>query len=815
MNYEIVRFKQGLNTRILIHCINQYKMHWHKELEIILVLKGEIELIVNGVRYELKEDEFFFINSGQVHSTSGHGDNIIVAIQINLDAFDRTYPQIKNTVFEWPNSQFINKDDSILKEFRSYIAKMVGEYRRGEKGYQVAVESHLNALFTLILRYIPQTQKKETPQYRKDLQRLQSVIEYVEEHYTEKITLEQIAKNEYISTFYLSHFFKEKMGIPFFEYLNYVRLNKSIALLDKCADNINNIALDCGFANVKSFNKVFKDAYGITPGEYKKANQINISNDTDRVSYMEFDSFQALSKLENYIQTDQVQATANIFNKEVNILSIDLNCHSTPFLQWKRLAAVGRAYDCMRGDLQEQIHLAKKELGIEYLRFHGIFSDEMRVATRNKGGKLDFYWQYVDIVLDFLINIGIRPFIDFTFMPTILSSKDTTVFWYQGNISKPKDIEEWKELVHHFTTHCINRYGIIEVRKWYFEIWNEPDYMWAGTKKDFYELYRSTVHILRSIDDKLKIAGPSVLSPIRENSSFANGFVDFVNKENLPLDAFVYHIYGENDYALQQGSIISRLGDKQHFSDCINEFGKIASKLKVPVKEIFITEYNISTIHNNFLLDTMFAATHMLYNFLKNHSKVNGIATWTLSDIFEEDSELKGPFYGGFGMMTVEGIRKPTWYAQWFLSLLGDEIISQGEDYIITRKEEDIQILAFNYVFYDKLYIAGDRSLLKYDSRYNVFEYQKDINYNFTINNIDGIYEKRVYNLDREHGSAYDIFERMGSPEVFSREDAEYIKCKARPQMSVSTISVDNQLDIELQLPMHGIGMIQLRKKYL
>ena len=814
LNYEIIRYKQGLNTRILIHCIRQFKMHWHKELELLLVLKGEVQLIVNGIRHDLKEDDMFLVNPGQVHSTIGHGDNIIVAIQINMDSYDSTYPQMRDTVFEWPTADYMDKNPEFYAEMRSTIAQMVGEYRRSEKGYQIAVESYLNAILILILRNISHNQKNDTLINNKDLLRIQSIMKYVEEHYTEKISLEQISKNEFMSTYYLSHFFKAKMGIPFQEYLNYVRLNKAIMQLSKSKDNITDIALDCGFANVKSFNNAFREAYGTTPGEYRRANELKIREDSDRMSYMEFDSFQALSKLETYILKEHLQTKPLVQGKIISKITIDTSEKGTTFIKWKQLASVGRAYDCLRADLQVQIRLAKIELGIEYLRFHGIFSDEMRVVTRDKDGKLIFCWQYVDIVCDFLYGQGIHPIIDFTFMPQAISSKDITVFWYKGNIAKPNRIEEWQGLVHSYVTHCINRYGITEVRKWYFEIWNEPDYMWGGTTEDYYDLFKATALTLRSVDDELKITGPSVMSPKGENLSWVERFIGFVNEEKLSLDVFSYHIYGEDDYTMKNGSIVPQLGDKEYFTSSIEEFERYIERLEVPVKEVFITEYNISAMHRNYLLDTMFAACHMLYNFIKNHNKVNGIVTWTLSDIFEEDDEPDGPFYGGFGMITKEGIRKPTWYAQKFLSQLGDEVLQQEEEYIVTRRGEDIQILAFSYAFYDDLYRAGDRSLLTFDHRNDVFGSKDDLQFHFDFNKINGLYEKREYILDREHGSAYDIYERMGLYDNLSAEDVTYLSSMARPHIKVNTISVHNELTIDMHIPPHGICMIQLKKLY-
>jgi xylan 1,4-beta-xylosidase len=811
-NYEIIRYKQGLNTRITIHSVNQFDMHGHKEVELLLVLKGELQLIVNGIRYELKEDDLFFVNSGQMHSTTGQGENIIVAIQVNLEYFENIYPQIKNISFQWPTGAQTYQYQEVFQEIRRYIAQMVGDYRRAEKGYQLAIESGLNSLLLIILRNIPQAQKQETVQSGKDMQRIQNILSYIEEHYTERITLEEVAKQEFMNSYYLSHFFKAKLGISFQEYLNYIRLNKAISLLGSSGENITDIALKSGFANVKSFHNSFRNVYGKTPGEYRRAGEFVIPESGERVAYLEFDSYQALSKLETFLIKERESLVPVDVKVQRKSIFVDCNAKAAKRRNWKHLAAVGRAYDCMRSDLQEQIKLARQELGIEYLRFHGVFSDEMRVVTRNKQGDLVFYWQYIDIVLDFLIKQEIHPILNFTFMPSALASKNITTFWYQGNISVPKSWEEWQELVHQFMLHCINRYGPKEVRRWYFEIWNEPDYMWVSSIEDYFEMYRVTVKAIKSADAQLNISGPSIMSFNEQNLQWLWKFISFINKEAMPLDTFTYHLYGECESILKNATLIPSLGDMDYFTGSVENMEQIMSEFRRPVKEIFITEYNASAVHKNYLSDTMFSACHMIYNFLKNHNRVNGIVPWVLSDIFEEDFELQGSFHGGFGMITLEGIKKPTWYAQWFLSQLGEEVVSQGEDYIVTRIGEDIQILAFSYLFYDKIYQAGDRSLLTYHRRYDVFGAKDDLHIGFDINSLKGSYEKREYLLNRDYGSAYDVFESMGSPKELSLEDVAYLKGMARPRLKVDTITVEDNYHMDMDISPHGIHFILLKK---
>ena len=86
-----------------------------------------------------------------------------------------------------------------------------------------------------------------------------------------------------------------------------------------------------------------------------------------------------------------------------------------------------------------------------------------------------FNFQYVDSLYDALLKMHIRPFVELGFMPSKLASGDTTIFWWKGNTSKPKDPAKWAALISALIDHWKERYGEDEINQWYFEVWNEPD----------------------------------------------------------------------------------------------------------------------------------------------------------------------------------------------------------------------------------------------------------------------------------------------------------------------------------------------------
>ena len=119
---------------------------------------------------------------------------------------------------------------------------------------------------------------------------------------------------------------------------------------------------------------------------------------------------------------------------------------------WSKCIGAGRAAEGLRAGWQKQLRQAKKECGFEYIRFHGLLAEDMFVCER-RDEKIYFNWQYIDELFDFLMEIQVRPVVEFGFMPPALASGNTTQFWWKGNVTPPSDYSEWSRLIHELVLH--------------------------------------------------------------------------------------------------------------------------------------------------------------------------------------------------------------------------------------------------------------------------------------------------------------------------------------------------------------------------
>jgi xylan 1,4-beta-xylosidase len=398
-------------------------------------------------------------------------------------------------------------------------------------------------------------------------------------------------------------------------------------------------------------------------------------------------------------------------------------------LPWKLLATAGRAHEGLREGWRNQFRMLQREVGFSYLRFHGLFMDEMMVYHEREDGGIEYNWRLIDELFDFLLDEGCKPFVELSFMPDDLASDEKTIFWWKGRIAPPKSMAKWNQLIAEFIKHCIHRYGRQEVRTWYFEVWNEPnlkDWFWSGSLEDYFELYDNTVAEIRAILPEARVGGPSTSNFKDGEAPWLKDFLRHCRDNEVPLDFVSTHPYPNNF------PLITNPDNSTGFLECYRDPGALREDLAWIQEtiteegfanlEVHITEWNLSPNARDLLHDTRHAGCFALKNNLEAIDLTDSLGWWVFSDIFEETRAGIGPFHGGFGLINQNGIPKPAYHAYRFLSELGEEIISLGSDHAIGRDENgQIVILIWNYVHYSRDFADGDRSLLLSDSRETVF----------------------------------------------------------------------------------------------
>ncbi|CAN7363993.1 beta-xylosidase [Paenibacillus sp. LjRoot153] len=379
---------------------------------------------------------------------------------------------------------------------------------------------------------------------------------------------------------------------------------------------------------------------------------------------------------------------------------------------WELCIGSCHAYTALRADYQRLLTKAHEELGFKYVRFHGLLDDNMSVYTVLTGKEL-YSFHNIDVIFDFLLSIGMKPFIELGFMPSALASGDKTCFSYKGNITPPKSYDKWFELVNTLVKHLVERYGIEEVRTWFFEVWNEPNlkYFWAGSKEEYMKLYEYSARAIKQVDSLLKVGGPA-----SSGNAWIPDFIDYCKNNNVAVDFISTHHYPTSDPLSTHHEIdieaMMRLEEeekKKAFAALMNpnyERGVMAVMTQNAKREagdypLYYTEWNSAAFP--YKQDEPYSAAFVVKTLADNAGLVEGYSFWTFSDIFEESVQQSLPFHGGFGLLNIDGVPKPTYHAYRIMHGLGTERISMETceietlELLVTKKSAGLAMAIHNH----------------------------------------------------------------------------------------------------------------------
>ncbi len=334
---------------------------------------------------------------------------------------------------------------------------------------------------------------------------------------------------------------------------------------------------------------------------------------------------------------------------------------------WEHTVGSCHAPLALRVDWQRQLRRCHDELGFRYVRFHGLLDDQLGTLVRHKKGRFIYSFFNADRIVDFLLSIGMRPFVELSFMPTALASGDATIFSYRGNVSPPVDFRQWAELMRRLVGHWAERYGRDEVRHWYFEVWNEPNLraFWAGTQAQYFDLYRHTALAIKEVDGDFRVGGPATAA-----NAWLPEFLDFCTKNRLPADFVSTHHYPNDPLWSEAQDTESELAGGRR--GILREWTREARR-QAGDRPLLYTEWNASSNPRYPRQDEPYAAAFAIKSALEAAELVEAYSFWTFTDIFEENYFPSLPFHGGFGLLNLHGIPKPTYRAFELLHRLGEE----------------------------------------------------------------------------------------------------------------------------------------------
>jgi len=482
-------------------------------------------------------------------------------------------------------------------------------------------------------------------------------------------------------------------------------------------------------------------------------------------------------------------STLHAQRQPAETIHIDAAATATPLPHfWEHMFGSGRAILSLRDNYRQDLRQVKQVTGMQYIRFHAIFHDEVGLYDEDAQGNPVLNFSYVDQIYDGLLAHGVRPFVELSFMPKKLASNKDALhaFWYKQNVSPPKDYAKWDALITQFTKHLVERYGIDEVSQWYFEVWNEPNIdFWAGEphQSTYFELYDHTARAIKAVSPRLRVGGPATAQ-----AAWADAFIHHCAENKVPVDFVSSHVYG-NDRSEDVFGTHEQIPRNRMVCRAV---GKVHEQIKssaMPNLPLIWSEFNASYANEPDVTDTAYMGPWLADTIRQCDGLVDEMSYWTFSDVFEEQGVVKQPFYGGFGLLAEDGIPKPSFNAFLLLHRLGEQrLAASAEDVLVTRRKDGtLVVAAWNIAD------PGTKGIAK------------DVELKFEHARVSSV---QVTPLDQDSGDFHKAYEAMGSPRYPTKEQIEKLRAAAR--LAPPEMRKVKDASVRLTIPAHGLVLLEV-----
>ena len=272
--YELINHLRIKNMNLFLVQLVYRSPHYHNELELGLVLRGTLQVKKSGTVYTLSENDIFVFNAHETHELSSESGALILSVQLSSKLFSSYYPAIKTYHFLGLSlREYMTEIQYHL--VHSLIKNLALDYFKQERYYEFQCIIQANQIMYTLLNSVPYKTltSEEQEMIFSRMNRMNRITEYIEDNFSRKLLLSEIAETENLTLTYLSHFFKDNLGMSFQDYLNHIRFEYAVQQIENTDRKILDISLESGFSDVRYLNKMFSFRYGCSPKEYRKTHR--------------------------------------------------------------------------------------------------------------------------------------------------------------------------------------------------------------------------------------------------------------------------------------------------------------------------------------------------------------------------------------------------------------------------------------------------------------------------------------------------------------------------------------------------------------
>lgn len=813
MQYNLLNFPYDFPLKVSLQKIAGEERDWHKTLKIMYLLEGDCTYYQDNEAVELHASDIIAINPFIIYEIKGLTEVVFLEVDVNLTDFGFSLDEIQSMYFNCNSA--LEEDKSKFHTLKETIFGLIQANMTIKENIDVLNKTLSYQLLYLLLNHYKVKGETVKRKSQKNLEKIKDIINYIEFKYKDNLSLTELSQHFGYTPQYFSSFFNANMNQNFQNYYDNLRVNKSLEALANSDLPIEDVANLSGFADYRSYIRAFKNIFNLTPSEFKKQKEKKLNKDKN--FYLDFDKRHYLDLIfQNNKQEALIKSSPTI--NDFAEYNIDYS-EKTEVIKktYLKMITISRASDILKVDILKMLERTSK-IGFKYVRFHGIFDDDMPLYRVSSKGEIKISFVYVDKVIDTLLRLGLKPFLTLDYMPSALASTLTRqIFESKQVISEPNDLGKWLELIKALIEHLITKYGLIEVLSWPITIWNAPDstaHAFGFSKDDdFYNLYKETYNLIKKININFQVGSPGLIPFASFAYQWDLDFLKYCEDNNVYPDFLVVNYYSNDFDFFITGKKIEKLNkDPNNLQNFIN-------KIKKPDfyhgDKIYLTEWNVTSSQRNFINDTIYSSCYIIKNVLENMDSLESFSHWSLTDFLDETQLPDTTFHGGNGLFTYNGIPKANFYAYYFLSKLDDNVLQKGNGYYVTKGLNKLTLIVYNYEHFSDYFADGEYFSLQYHSRYEPFRERKLRKLQFMIDNLN--YNKAIIKISRitkESGSSYDIYETMSSMELENEEEVKILDNLSIPKYYKTIMDItDNQLKLNIDLYPLEVKLVEIKFK--
>lgn len=767
-----------------------------RDLRFLYVYEGDARTSVGERELMLAADDFCSVNIGETAFFEMEKRGVTGVLTLRRDFVVEYLELRKNRV------RCCSVDETIFfqKRVGSLLRSIFGNYIVGAESQEARLMSDIYMLlYVLRDRCLVRKTKQEKEDEQDARQRTRTILSYLEENYQRRITLSDLSAETYFSTAYLSKYFKKQFGRNFSEVLLDMRLKHAALELINTEISITQIALDSGFSSPVAFTKYFRKAYGMTPSLYRQS--VQSSPDTTNASQNE-----KVNPRLKQIVTERSKNT-DLANREIKELSASVSEARSFTRFWSKMINGASAVEMLRADMQEHILLLHRELGFEYVRFWDIYAPEMMLYDGNMKRKYSF--RRLDSVIDFLIRNGMRPYIELGEKPKIMLRALFDYMVDGRQMSLFETPEQRGEFVRQLLLNYVNRYGLDEVEKWHFELWQDPR---SSDAEKYAESYRTVQRYMKEVSPRLLLGGPGISS---ENTLSLDDILKEWETSGIVPDVITVYLY---PYARPEKPSDSedvhqwRMAEPDFADRYLTEVTRHLREKGFFHQKIHITEWNSTVANRNNINDSTWKGAYIVRNLLLMIGRVDMAGYWLASDLFSEYYDATSCLYGSGGLLSRDGIHKPAFWGISFFNRLEQYLLKYDNNSIITGNAHgSYSIVCHNFRQLEYPYFAIDESKVNMEDREQYFSLIKR-EFHFRISGVrNGTYQIKIRVVDENKGSVQDEWRNMGFVTNLNERDLEYLRRISVPHLRIQTIEVyDGTIDFRTVLEPNAIEHIHI-----